>query len=457
MMMKHMVSRLSKRVYAFAVVALGCNPLALKAQEQGGVLRLSLDDAKIWASKNNALVRAAQLDEAVAQKALAEQKWKRIPQIYADYNLQRNLIIPVTPVPANAFDPAAPPGEVIPMRFATDWSSNAGINGAFELFNPQRRGSVQEAKINQRIAHLDKEQTVLNAIYDAAGAYINTMVAAEQLRLAIADTVSKWALWRTSKQQYDEGRLLLATLNQVIADRNAALNNLEQARDIYEYNKLQLLLAIGVNPDTTAAVELVDDAESLLSDGAFVEYPAQHIGLAYRKQKENDALLQTQMRTALLGHLPTVQLKGYYGANYFDNDFDLLKSANWYGNSFVNLGIRLPLTEGLDRHQRVAQLKLKQEAAELRFQHEQSKNRLEYAQALREVRTFEKNIGRFRENFRLAETNLRLAEQQFAEGRLKFAEFQQALYTYQREKNSYLNFVFDYFSARLKAEKLSLE
>jgi len=59
------------------------------------------------------------LQTQIRRAELSELRTSRIPVFYIDANVQRNLIIPTTPVPAIAFDPDAREGAIIPLKFAT--------------------------------------------------------------------------------------------------------------------------------------------------------------------------------------------------------------------------------------------------------------------------------------------------------------------------------------------------
>src|SRR5690606_21887356 len=153
--------------------------------------RLTLEQSKAIAAEQHPVIAAGRIEEKINREATAEARLKRMPLVYGDANLQRNLIIPVTPVPANAFDPSAPEGELLPLRFTTRWTSNAGINGSFDLFNPQKKGAVQEAKIQEELTRLENATTANDVAYEAGMAYLSALIAAEQLRLAIVDSVTQ--------------------------------------------------------------------------------------------------------------------------------------------------------------------------------------------------------------------------------------------------------------------------
>ncbi len=441
-----------KRRFLFLVLLLV--PMLSIAQESGQLLQLTLEKARSVALENNPEVKAASLDASISTLALAEAKLKRLPQLYTDFNLQRNLIIPVTPVPANAFDPSAPEAELRPLKFTTEWTSNAGINASFELFNPQNRLAVKEAEIRERIARLENDQRAGEIAFDVSSAYIAALIASEQLRLAQADTLAKSTLLKMSREQFEQGRLLLSALNEVKASRNNTLTLFDEARNIYLDAKDRLLNAMGFAPEERVEIEFADNLESL-----FESYRGETAidtlnSFTLNKQIQEDALIEAQIKATANGFWPSLTLNGYFGANYFDNNFEILKSSNWNGNSFVNLGVRLPLTEGLQRQKAISQLRLQRQANELRYLSLRNANRMEYASAVREAALFERNFLRANENMALAESNLRLARQQFAEGRLTIGELSQVDYDYQKQKNTYLNVAYNYISAKLNIEKL---
>src|SRR5690606_5905938 len=220
-------------------------------------------------------------------------------------------------------------------------------------------------------------------------------------------------------------------------------------------NKAILLYALGYRPDEKVEVDFVDNLESLFE-------AHQHAGdadtinsLAYDRLLQNRALLTTRIQTERSSYFPSLTFNAYYGANYFDNSFNLLKSANWNGNSFANVGLRLPISEGFERQRRISRLKLQQQADELRYEDEQNKNTLDYLAAEREATRYYKSYERARENFLLAEQNLRLAKEQFDSGRLLIGDLSLANYNYQREKNNYLNVSYNFISSKLNMERLA--
>lgn len=446
--MKNLISKIA------SVCFLSSLSLLAAGQSVPHTLSLTLEKARAMALERNQQLAAGAIDAKINKEKTREARLSRIPEIYGDLNVQRNLIIPVTPVPSNAFNPNAPEGQLTPLRFTTKWTANTGLNASVDLFNPEKRQAIREALIQEELTRLDNESTRHDLTFEVGKAYAASLIAFEQLRLAVADTLTKAKVLEVSQQQFDQGRLLLASLNQAIADRNASLNKYDEALGIYEENRDQLLYLLGYAPDGTMSIAFEDNLENLFQ--IFVTKGEQAGGnFSFNKLRQNEALLNTQIKAANAAFLPAITFKAYYGANYFDNNFEIFKSANWNGNSFLNVGVRVPITEGFIRKNRIKQLELEKQGNELRYQYETNKNQADYLAAKREAVAHEKGYRRTQENFQLAATNLRLAEQQFSFGRLGLDELSKVSYNYEKEKNNYLNSAYNYILSRLNMEKLN--
>jgi outer membrane protein len=428
-------------------------PIFMQAQQSPARLRLSLSEARKLAMQQNLRLRAGDLNTQIAKETIAQVKLKRIPQVYGDFNLQGNLIIPVTPVPANAFNPSAPEGELLPLRFSTKWTANTGLNAQVDLFNPQKRQELQEAKLQAAQSVTEQEQLENDIDFEVSSAYAAALIAAEQLRLATADTVAKFTMVTMTQEQFDAGRLLLAELNQVKADRNKTLSRFDEATKIFADATDELLYHLGYDPAAAVKLELADDIESLFSSFQSQGVADSSQSLSLKRLTLDETLINIQLKGTKNGFLPVIALQGYYGSNYFDNDFELFKSRNWNGNSFVNVGLRIPLTEGLDRVKKITQLKLQQQVNRLEYKDQQHKNKLNRLAANREVDLAEKKYKRTKDNFRLAQENYQNAQAQYNNGRLLIGDLYKQSYAYEEEKNSYLNASYDLILARMKQEK----
>lgn len=424
----------------------------VQAQSQPTNLRLSLQEARELALKNNPDLKIKALDVRISNAQTDQARLRRLPQVYGDFNMQRNLIIPVTPVPANAFRPDAPQRELIPLRFTTKWTSNTGLNADIDIFNPQKRAELAEARIQSEIRETERETQENDLRHNIDEAYAAAVIAGEQLNLAAADTLTNFTVWKMSTEQFAAGRLMQEDLNKTKTDFNNSKSNFEEALNIWKQAAAELMVMIGYPPSDEAKIELTDDIQSLFT---FFRQAVSNAGesTALKQIKQEEELLNTQLSSTKAGFLPAITLKGYYGASYFDNRFEVFKGNNWFGNSFISLGLRLPITEGLERSKKLTEIRLQTESNKLAYTSQQNKNRLDSLEAVREIAILEKKYQRSRENYDLAAENYRIAQQQYESGRLLIGDLSKSNYAYQLEKNNYLNVAYDYILAKIKLEK----
>ncbi|MBP3942956.1 TolC family protein [Sphingobacteriaceae bacterium WQ 2009] len=435
--------------YIFVLLLANIFSTQLSAQQL--TTPLSYQQARAWAASKHSKSLASTIKEAIAEQAFKEEQASFLPQVYADANLQRNLIIPVTPVPAIAFDPTAAEGALLPLRFSTNWTANMGVNAQVEVFNPQRKSRLSQAKIKREQAILNTAEERLLLEQAVSTAYAEGLIALEQQVLATADTLAKYAHWKVAQLQFSAGRQTIITVNQLQADLNTSRINLADAERIEKLAAAKLRYTLGLNPRLDAPLAYADSLLSLVAFYKRQEERTENDLIAGKYSLEN-RLLQAQVKELSQAYLPTLSLKGYYGANYYDNSFQLFKSQQWNGNSYVALGLRIPLFENWDRFKKINQYRLQVQQNELLQQDEKFKNTLDYIEAqglavqhLKALETAQKNLSLAQQNFNLSST-------QFREGMLLISELQQSSYQYSVARNAYLNAAYHYLTAAIKME-----
>lgn len=261
----------------------------------------------------------AQLQERNAALQLKIQQSKRYPHVYGEGNLQRNLIIPVTPVPSIAFNPDAAPSEITPLRFATNWSARAGIQASWDIFNPKHSAAIEEAKYQQSQATLQaaiSQQSLTNNIIDH---HAQVLIAREQEKISkqILDNYSN--TYKILQLRYEAGRIDKIELNNALQQVNELKQLALEAHSLV-LDK-QLLLAQWVDYDFNS------DFSTSLQDIYEKECIRSNYELDILQEEKNFNLYQ-QSKIKWKA-LPTINLNAYYGANYFNNDFKLHQSQHW--------------------------------------------------------------------------------------------------------------------------------
>lgn len=433
--------------YIIAIfLILACNKLF--AQD---TLYLSLENARAIALSNNPEIKSKETDVLIAKENLALEKIKKYPTVFGDANLQRNLIIPVTPVPAKAFNPNAPDNEIMPLQFTTKWTGNAGINASYDVFNPNSRNETKIKNIQIEIAKTDNEITKNDAMLSVGIAYTTAIIAQEQLSLNVAETVSKTKILKMLQEQYDEGRITLIQLNESIADLNVSKAREAEAKSISEIANAQLLYELGYNPEIPMEIIFEENIESIFAGKQFTHTEKTQSFSLQRIEQQKD-ILSFQLDKERFRNLPTFTLGGYFGTSYFDNSFDIFKEQNYHGNSYIKAGLKIPLTDWVSTKRNKAIINHQFQANELAYQAQKNKNSLSYIQAKKDVEAAYEKYVQLKDNFDLANKNNNLIKQLFSEGRILISELYNADYAVQKAKNDYLNAAYDFVNAKLKLE-----
>lgn len=345
------------------------------------------------------------------------QKSKRLPLIYGDANLQRNLIVPVTPVPAIAFNPNAAPGEITPLRFATDWSAKAGLQFSMDIFNPDNQSAIREAKYNQSKSQLSLNKETTNLQKKIIDGYAQVILAVEQAEVAAAILKQYEATQAVINARYEAGRI------DILEKNNAQTKYLEVVQLYKEAQAVVLNKQIALLEYT--AFDINDSFSTPLTAIKNTVKPYEDVTIA--QLKLNQEWATTKINNLYLKALPKITLNGYYGAQYFDNSLKLFNGDQWFGNSFINLSLRVPITEHYERSLLSKRLKAEYNMATDQLQEEEQ---LQYRKQLlnqNKIQTQQEKINQLKQTVAIAQENVQIINEQVTAGRVLVTNLNNAI------------------------------
>lgn len=414
---------------------------------------LSLEKAIEIAMQGNPGLQVKSLQVELARKRIEEAEWKKIPALYLDYNLRRNLILPTTPVPAIAFDPNATKGEIIPLQFSSKWTSNIGIVGHYDIFNPQRNGKEEVASRKAGIKQTEKMIETNKLKSQVRQDYAACIIARAQLELAITDTSNTAELARITRNLYAAGRIKITDLNLVLSEKIQAQNHYLKARKIYHSTRAQLLLDMGFSPISDLSFTLTDNITELVkkykNDGKLNDS-----SLSLQKLQQEQNLLTLQIENAQKGFLPTVSLQAYLGANYYANSINILNIENWYGNSYLGLEVTVPITQGLDRIKNIEALNIQRRISDARYNIQESQLELEKRNAREDLAYKHDVLQLSNEKMMNMKENWQAAQDQYQQGRLLTEDILSSSYNYRAAQTEYLKAAYEFLIAQIEMKRL---
>jgi outer membrane protein len=340
--------------------------------------------------------------------------------------LQRNLIIPTTPVPAIAFDPNALDGAIIPLKFATKWSSKAGIQMEWSLFDPKRQLNEKQQSLEIQKAEIIRDQHKQDWKHDATLAYASVVLATQQYEMALKDSASYADILQISKARYEEGRL---PSNQYLS-----------AQQEYERKRITLYEAWSVLIDADLELRKYTNLENTQTLSSNIEAIK---GFVEHLKKENFAIKSIaldqqinllQRRSIKKQLLPTLTANAYLGKQYFSNEFRLDKNNAWYGNSYVNIALRIPLSAYFTAQPTLKKEILNAHVLELQLQEEQHIDQIKTQQQNTKIKTARLKIDRLHHIEKLVAQAVKEQDSAYRGGRLILTEYHESVLSYQKAK-----------------------
>jgi outer membrane protein TolC len=409
---------------------------------------LTLDDAINYATEHSPTLNIERIKINEANISVKESQLQYIPNIYLTSDVRRNLIIPATPVPANVFDPSAQEGELMYLKFNTKWNSSAGVNLNYDLFNPDKLNSVAEQQHQLKIQEYDAQLSEEELREKVALAYAECVIANEQQLLLKGDTAYYASLLSNANTLFLKQQISLSQKNDAHSAFNNSLADYLQAEKIVTECKAELLYLIGmdVTADNIETLILQEDIQTLLQK---IKQKAQsdYSDLEEARQLEVIDLAALRIRSASLKYAPTLTLNGYYGTNYYNNEFSLFSNDYWRGNSYIGLSLRIPITQSLNTAKEVSRLRLRKliETENLRdIRNNRNKERLKELTLLR-VR--EENYQLNQQNWEMSQQNSLAIQMQFDKGYIQQSDLLNEQQKIKQTRHQFLQSAYDLFNS----------
>jgi outer membrane protein TolC len=418
------------------------------AQKKLNSESLTLEEAVSYALKHSPSlnIEKMKLEEATLQ--IKESRLQQIPEIYISGNLRRNLIIPATPVPAHIFDSSKPDKEMMYLQFNTNWNSSAGVNLNYDLFNPEKWNSVAQQKQQLKIQEYDVQISEEKLREDIALAYAECVIAEEQKLMMIKDTIYYASMFNVANQLYLKEKITLTEKNNIHRSYNESINSYLEAENIVKERKAKLLYLLGkdVTPNNIALLTLQEGIQDLLKKMEQSVFKTTILNnLEEIRQKEVVSLTDLRLKSTLMKYAPTLSINGYYGSNYYYNDFSLFNNKYWRGNSFIGLSISLPVTQSFRTSNEVSRLRLQRQmdVEYLRdIQNSKEKEKINKFSLL-EVR--KKSYHLSRENWELSQQNSETSIVEFEKGYILQTDLLNEQLKMQQTRQSFLQSAYDLF------------
>ena len=367
--------------------------------------------------KNNIEIKKSMLDEQEAGFQRKEITGSGLPQLEA-YGTYNNFI-DVYPqgIPGGVLNPNSDPNGVDVISFGVPQSLKGGFKVNQLVFSQSYLIGLKAARTSEEFYRLMTAMTSEDIIYDIALNYYS-VIATELQKINLEANHDKLVrLEGILKAQYENDLARKVDYNRVKVNLTSLETEMDNLETLIEQRSNYLKLVMGL----PVASELKLTAYDFDQNSKSLQVLTMDPDLSNRydlqvldKQQELHAL---NIKNIQSGYYPTIAAFADLNYNAFSNSFDFLSSSHqWYRGSLVGIQLNIPIFDGFQRKNKIAQAKIQSE----KLRHDQylaeQNAEASYLNAVKKMKNSLKSLEAQQSNLILSETVFDETNQLYREG-----------------------------------------
>lgn len=324
----------------------------IKAQE---VSVLSLDESIQYALENNVAMKNALLEIRASKATVGETTAQGFPQISANADVNKNLIIPSQPFPAIFFNPEAPEDEFVAVQFSPAYTANMTVTVSQMIFNGSYFVGLQAARTYRQLAEYDKVKTEFDVIENVKKAYFSVLVSREREDLVQANLVRMDTLLRETQVMYETGFSEKIDVSRIRVQYNNLKTELERARSSTQISTELLKLQMGM--PLNQPIELAEgiaDLENTFDEGKLMQEQGMR-RVELDQLQTNLDLVQLDLKNIKAQYLPRLDANLNYTRIGFGSGLNNMFNSQWYPGSVLGVSLHIPIFDGLTKSYQIQQ------------------------------------------------------------------------------------------------------
>ncbi len=428
------------------------------SQKKDSIYTLSLKQAQQLALQRNKTVLNSELDIFKAKKKIWETTAIGLPQVNGSISHNYNIDLPVTLIPARMFNPQAPPGTYMEMKFGTKYNTKAGLTVSQLIFSGQYLVGLQTTKVFKQLAETKSKQTKRDIKYSVAQTYYMVLITAESKKIIDSNYVFVKKLYEDTKKMYETGFTDEATLKQMELNKTNMENALNTVARQYEVAKNLLKFQIGLDLSSkivlTGSLNDLDNEPEQANKLINTEVDPEQT-LDYQLVETQEKLQQLAVKNEKATLLPTVS--AFYNhqesmmgdeIKWFDED------GKWYKANIVGFNINIPIFGSGQKLVKISQAKIELEKTRNQKWMMKQNLTLQILQAKVKLQNALDKYTSQKQNKELAEFIYNNTKQKYLKGMASSLELTQAQMQYFTTLQQYYQAILEYWNAKSELEKL---
>lgn len=433
-------------------------PMPLKAQSQQ--LSFSLKECIRYASGNNTDLKAARIEEQIAQKKVNEVTGSGLPQFNITGNLVNNLELPSQLLPGEFFGGA--PGSFRAVKFGTKYNFSFTGQVTQLLFNGSFWVGLSAAKQSANYYRENTESISEQTIYEVSSAYYQTLIIQRQIRLLEYNLISLEKVLADTKLRFENGRARETDVDRLNVSYNNLQYQMKKAREGLKqsYNGLKFKIGIPLetgivlndslyfSQDSTTAGK-IENLKYASDEEVNFQNRAE-----YRMLQSGLALQELNWKNEMAKNLPTISAFGNYSFQGQRAKADLFDShKDWFKYYSIGLQISIPVFNGGQTMSQIQQASLEIEKTKQTIKKTEQGINLEMSNALIKYNNAYDNIQSQNLNVALAHKVYNSTQLEYKEGVISASALIDSETKLREAQTNYINSLLDLYIARLAVEK----
>jgi outer membrane protein len=419
------------------------------AQDAGtdNVLRVSLDDALRIALSDNPTIKIAQ-QQIEVKKVSNKEAWQALlPTADFGGTVQYTLLAPM--ISLGDFGK-----HKMGMDNTSTWSGQFQVS--LPLFAPTiyatmnlTKSDLENAMEQSRSSKLDLVNQVTKAYYQvmlAQDGYDALFSSFEQARENFYMVSKLYELGGTSEYDKISAEVQVRSLSPTLI----------QARNAVAMAKLQLLVLMGVDPETEIEVEgaIKDYEDRIYAEVMELDsYYSLEDNSNMRQLKLNETMLNQTLRIQKMNFLPTLALSGNYSLNSLQNKDWNIGQYEWAKSSSVILSVSIPIFKaGNFTKLRSTKLQISQLSESIDYTERQLG--LQVRNYVDNMRASAEQAASNNEAIRQAEKGREIAGKRYETGKGTILELNNSEVALTQAKLTYSQSIYNYLAAKADLDKV---
>ncbi|GAB4250666.1 MAG: TolC family protein [Vicingaceae bacterium] len=422
---------------------------------QDSTQTFTLEQAQAYALEHNYEYVNKEKDVLIAKRKVWETTAIGLPQVNAQADFKNFLDIPTTVVPANAFNPMAPAGELVGLKFGTDYNTTATLSVSQLVFDGSYIVGLQASKTYRDLSAIQLQKSLVEVKEDVAQAYYTVLLAEENLKILDSSLTKVMSLLDETQKIFEQGLVEEQNVDQLKLTKQNIENTLQNAKNQYQLAKNMLKFKIGYpinNP-----IVLVDKKEKFTKDLSFQIQDTFNpsASLDYKLALTNEHLMKLNWRKEKYSFLPSISAFFSHQQQNLSNDFEIFNSGTtWYPATLWGVTVKLPIITSGMRLAKMSQAKLDFQKAQTQTEQAEQALMLKYQSLKADLENAYKTYLNEKENLKLAEKIQRNTTLKYKEGMASSMDLTQAQNQYLTTEGRYIQSLLNVMIKQSELNKL---